>query len=221
MGNDRNDRHPRRQENHDPDLVSAVNTPSLNKWLPASNLKPGEHLKTPDGTIAVADGGATPKVHDGWMWDLTVPGNNDHDFYVVVGEMGYTSALGATGILVHNENPQCSVAQLKDLARQIRQAADHPAAASNRTIGVGQDSAGNLASGSSNGFDNGQAAMSDSLGIRRVPSLFDQHAEENLVSDYENTLWQLERVGTDVRDPCGPDEHNCAALLDGLGIEHS
>jgi hypothetical protein len=41
----------------------------------------GEHLKTPDGSLAVADGGTTPKVHDGWMWDLTVPGNNDHDFY--------------------------------------------------------------------------------------------------------------------------------------------
>jgi hypothetical protein len=28
-------------------------------------------------------GGSTPADHDGWMWDLTVPGNNDHDFYVV------------------------------------------------------------------------------------------------------------------------------------------
>ena len=27
-------------------------------------------------------GATPPKVHDGWMWDLTVPGNNDHDFYV-------------------------------------------------------------------------------------------------------------------------------------------
>jgi hypothetical protein len=73
MGNDRNDRHPRRQENHDPDLVSAVNTPYLHQWVSANKLSKGEHLKTPDGTIAVADGGTTPKVHDGWMWDLTVP----------------------------------------------------------------------------------------------------------------------------------------------------
>ena len=34
-------------------------------------------------TAADAGGRATPKVHDGWMWDLTVPGNNDHDFYVL------------------------------------------------------------------------------------------------------------------------------------------
>lgn len=30
----------------------------------------GEHLKIPDGTIAIADGGSTPKVRDCWMWDL-------------------------------------------------------------------------------------------------------------------------------------------------------
>ena len=40
-------------------------------------------------------GGTTPEVHDGWMWDLTVPGNNDHDFYVVTDE---------TPVLVHNIN---------------------------------------------------------------------------------------------------------------------
>jgi hypothetical protein len=50
------------------------------------------HLKTPDGQSAVV-GGSTPAVRDGWMWDLTVPGNNDHDFYV---------AVAATAVLVHN-----------------------------------------------------------------------------------------------------------------------
>ena len=53
-------------------------------WIPANHLKPGMHLKTPDGQSAVVVGGSVPAVHDGWMWDLTVPGNNDHDFYVVV-----------------------------------------------------------------------------------------------------------------------------------------
>ena len=32
------------------------------------------HLKTPDGQVAVVVGGSVPAVHDGWMWDLTVPG---------------------------------------------------------------------------------------------------------------------------------------------------
>jgi len=38
---------------------------------------------------------------DGWMWDLTVPDNND--FYVIAVGTGYRSTLGATGILVHND----------------------------------------------------------------------------------------------------------------------
>ncbi len=67
--------------------------PYLDKWVTANKLSKGEHLKTPDGTLATADGGITPKRHDGWMWDLTVPGNNDHDFYVETAE-------GA--VLVHN-----------------------------------------------------------------------------------------------------------------------
>ena len=57
--------------------------PSLNQWVAATKLGKGEHLKTANGTVATADGGTPPADHDGWMWDLTVPGNNDHDFYVV------------------------------------------------------------------------------------------------------------------------------------------
>ena len=85
-----------RQENHGPDLVSSVNTPYPHHgWIPAKQLKPGEPLKTADGTLAIVVGGSTPKVHDGWMWDITVPGNNDHDFYVTA---------GTSDILVHNQS---------------------------------------------------------------------------------------------------------------------
>jgi hypothetical protein len=38
-------------------------------------------------------GGTTPKQRDGWMWDLTVPGGGDHDFYI---------DTIAADILVHN-----------------------------------------------------------------------------------------------------------------------
>jgi hypothetical protein len=34
------------------------------------------------------------------MWDLTVPGNGDHDFYVVA---------GSTPVLVHNTNGKCTI----------------------------------------------------------------------------------------------------------------
>ena len=75
--------------------------PSLNKFLPASNLKAGIHLKTPDGQTAIVVGGTIPKVHDGWMWDLSVPGNNDHDFYVLAtGPFRMTDPA----VLVHNIN---------------------------------------------------------------------------------------------------------------------
>lgn len=51
------------------------------------------HLKTPDGQSAVVVGGSVPADHDGWMWDLTIPGNSDHDFYV---------DTAAAPVLVHN-----------------------------------------------------------------------------------------------------------------------
>jgi hypothetical protein len=67
--------------------------PYLDKWVSANKLSKNEHLKAPGGAAVTVVGGTTPKVHDAWMWDLTVPGNNDHDFYVV----GTVAA-----VLVHN-----------------------------------------------------------------------------------------------------------------------
>jgi hypothetical protein len=88
--------------------------PHLHQWIPASKLKKGGHLQTPDGTTAIADGGITPKDHQGWMWDLTIPGNDDHDFYVlpasasqVVGLPASAHGADGTPILVHNANEDC------------------------------------------------------------------------------------------------------------------
>jgi RHS repeat-associated protein len=68
------------------------------KWVTAAQLKPGTHLRTPDGAnTAAVVGGVAPASHDSWMWDLTIPGNNDHDFYVATG--------GGTAVLVHNCDP--------------------------------------------------------------------------------------------------------------------
>lgn len=57
-----------------------------------------------------ADGGITPKQHDGWMWDLTVPGNDDHDFYVIPAQTNgghdtYGVVEGVAPVLVHNSTP--------------------------------------------------------------------------------------------------------------------
>ena len=67
------------------------------------------HLKTPDGQLAVVVGGSVPAEHDGWMWDLTVPGNNDHDFYVLAAQTGGNTHVngaitGSTPVLVHNDS---------------------------------------------------------------------------------------------------------------------
>lgn len=82
--------------------------PAVRKWIKAAALRKGEQLRTPGGSAtAYADGGTVPVVHDGWMWDLTVPGNNDHDFYVMPadGDISPYYHVGRDSViplLVHN-----------------------------------------------------------------------------------------------------------------------
>jgi hypothetical protein len=66
---------------------------TTSRWIKAAALKYGTHLRTPTGRMATALGGSTPNATTGWMWDLSVPGNNDHDFYI---------DTGVADILVHN-----------------------------------------------------------------------------------------------------------------------
>jgi len=60
----------------------------LDKWVSANKLSKNELLRASNGATVTVVGGTAPKQHDGWMWDLTVPGNNDHDFYVIAGNAG-------------------------------------------------------------------------------------------------------------------------------------
>jgi len=181
---------------------------SKQRWVNASDLTTGDRTQSTSAdaptvsSVVNFDGART-------MYDLTI--NTNHTYYVLA---------GTTPILVHNTNAACDVPTLKGYAQQIREAGDHPAAVNQRVIAVGQDDAGNLVAGSSNGFDAGQAAAADTLGIRRVPSGRGRHAEENLIADNDGSMWPLKRVGTDARTPCGPTEHNCAQQLTDRGIEH-
>ncbi len=101
--------------------------PAKHAWVKAAALRKGEPLRTPGGATAYADGGSTPKIHDGLMWDLTVPGNNDHDFYV---------AVDASAILVHNIN--CPSWMSQETANAIRNASNRNVA--NKIIGnAGRD----------------------------------------------------------------------------------
>jgi RHS repeat-associated protein len=81
------------------------------RWVKAGSLKYGTRLRTPGGRDnATVLGGYVPRQRDGWMWDLTVPGNNDHDFYVLAepgrgNAAAYGSAIIGTPVLVHNCDP--------------------------------------------------------------------------------------------------------------------
>jgi RHS repeat-associated protein len=105
--------------------------------------------------------------------------------------------------------------RLKALANEIREGGVHAPARNQRTIAVGEDAQGVLWAGSSNGFDKGQRAAADRLGVQRVPSRKGAHAEENLLREVP----ELKRAGTSKRAPCGAGEHNCAAQLERAGVE--
>ncbi|MDS4028672.1 MAG: RHS repeat-associated core domain-containing protein [Candidatus Contendobacter sp.] len=101
-----------------------------------------------------------------------------------------------------------------EIADEIRNAG-HAIAANRRTIAVGEDAAGNLHVGSSNGLDRGMREAAEQLGVKQVPSQPGLHAEEELM----DAISDLRRVGTSRRSPCGPGEHNCAQQLLDRGIE--
>jgi hypothetical protein len=63
------------------------------QWMKASQLGHGDRLRGAHGESSVVVDGYAPNSHDGWMWDLSVPGGGDHDFYV---------DTIAAAVLVHN-----------------------------------------------------------------------------------------------------------------------
>jgi hypothetical protein len=64
------------------------------RWTRAGQLRPGDSLRGPAGDAsATVLGGYAPRHPDGWMWDISVPGGNDHDFYILT---------PIASVLVHN-----------------------------------------------------------------------------------------------------------------------
>jgi len=180
------------------------------KWSDAKDLKPGDELKVAgQGEVVVNKVRNYNDTKE--MRDLTVA--NIHTYYVVAGQRP---------VLVHNNDPVCDIPTLKGYARQIREAGDSPQAVERRVIAVGQDAAGNLTVGSSNGLDRGMKAMAKKLNIRPVRNTAGNHAEEDLMLDNQSLLDPpLKRVASDNQGACGVDRHNCAGQMDNLGIEHN
>jgi Pretoxin HINT domain len=63
------------------------------QWVKAAALDDGTYLRASDGAVVTVLGGGAPVSAAGWMWDLSIPGGGDHDFYV-------DTAIAA--VLVHN-----------------------------------------------------------------------------------------------------------------------
>ncbi|QWW19103.1 hypothetical protein I6B53_08240 [Schaalia sp. 19OD2882] len=181
-------------------------------FVAAGELREGDLLRQPGGelvgVVSVEATGRKETVHN-----LTVAGT--HTYHV--------RTSGGVDVLVHN---RCDVPpgttpdlpqnpNLREMAEQIRLNAESFFPRVRRTIAVGMDSKGGLWAGSSNGFDRGQAAMCDKLGIEIVPTMNGKHAEEELL----NGVPDLVAVGTSNRMPCGPAEHDCAGQLADKGIQ--
>jgi RHS repeat-associated protein len=67
--------------------------PASHRWVKAAALGHGSHLSSGGSAAVTILGGYAPKAKNGWMWDLSVPGGGDHDFYIDV---------ATTAVLVHN-----------------------------------------------------------------------------------------------------------------------
>lgn len=116
---------------------------------------------------------------------------------------------------VKKAKSEVSEGDLVAKAEKIRKAGTHPASRNQRTVAVGENSEGELFAGSSNGFDKGQRAAAEELGVKCVSCKKGQHAEENLLREVPD----LKRVGTSSRAPCGAGEHNCRGQLLEKGVE--
>jgi hypothetical protein len=194
-------------------LQTTANHPFWSKdrkaWVNAADLQKSERLVTARGSAAVST--ATSYTGTKVMHDLTVA--TTHTYYVLAGNVP---------VLVHNNDGSCDIPTLKGYAQQIREAGDSPQAIENRVIAVGQDAAGNLTAGSSNGFDPGMKSMAKKLNIRVVKNNVGNHAEEDLMAANQNFFdAPLKRVASDKQGACGPGRHDCAGQMDSLGIEHN
>jgi hypothetical protein len=104
---------------------------------------------------------------------------------------------------------------LREMAREVSRSASSPKAL-RRVIAIGADENGALWAGSSNGFDAGQRAALERLGIKPVPGSRSLHAEQELVRAVDRgKIPRLISVGTYSRFPC---PEICGPLLESRGI---
>lgn len=141
---------------------------------PAGLWQPGAPEQSPGvaGNSASVLSGQTPKVTTGWMWDLTVPGDNDHDFYI---------DTAVATVLVHN-------CRLKEASRP-RMSSERWPATSGRRLRVGEPSPlewRGVYSGDINGLDNLVGMLSeDHAGITEAWRIWKVGLEGRIPSEAE------------------------------------
>jgi len=132
-----------------------------------------------------------------------------------------TAILGDGGHTVARGLPDAAVSGPKSLREMAREVSHSGSGfARRRTVAVGADSNGRLWAGSSNGFDAGQRAALERLGIQRVPGSAGLHAEEELLRALrtEGGPSSFTSIGTFSRMPCSDAGHMCAQQLFDWGI---
>jgi hypothetical protein len=116
------------------------------RWIKADALKYGTHLRTPSGSsTAVVTGGWVPQQRDGWMWDLTIPGDNDHDFYVASAGSGkaYSEDAASVPVLVHNAN-FCGIKHVSPVDQDWATKGAHINLNNGREVSIFPDGAGDI-----------------------------------------------------------------------------
>jgi hypothetical protein len=145
------------------------------------------------------------------MWDLTVPGNNDHDFYVLPasansGTHYQVDQAGVTAVLVHN----CD--NLSDIADKVQGTLKDARASNSRTVGIMQASDGRMfAANAGDSFTGAQLRVLQAEGqklgqqIVALPYIPGMEAEVQLMDYAARSLMESTDAGLFSIDPIMPE----------------
>ncbi|WP_148283070.1 MULTISPECIES: DddA-like double-stranded DNA deaminase toxin [Kitasatospora] len=168
------------------EITSTTHHPYWNattsRWTDAGDLKPGDHVRTPDGTELTVNTVYSYTTQPRTARNLTVA--DLHTYYVLAGN---------TPVLVHNTGPGCGEPGfVSDAANSL----------SGRRITTGQifDASGNpigpeITSGGGSLADRAQSYLADSPNIRNLPAKARYASADHVEAQY--AVWMRENGVTD------------------------
>jgi hypothetical protein len=144
------------------------------------------------------------------MWDLTVPGNGDHDFYVLPASDNTVTRYrvdqtGVTAVLVHN----CD--NLSDIADKVQEVLPDARSKTGRTVGIMQASDGRMfAANAGDAFTSAQLRVLKAEGqkigqqIIPLPHIPGMEAEVQLMDYAARSLMESPNPGLFATEPIMP-----------------